>query len=138
MSRLTEIRGALQLQAASVAGFPPLSQRAYEGKSFDSTVGTPWARLTLMTTSGRPFDLAGESRIDSGLFQISLFYPDGNGTGEVEALADAVMAAFRPGQNLIQGSTLVSIMYAQPGPTLQEPDWIHVVVTIAWRCKAAA
>jgi hypothetical protein len=138
VSRLTNIRGALQTRLDDVAGFPPVAQRSYQGLKFDPTVGTPWARLTLMTVSGRPFDLAGESRVDAGLFHVEVYQPANTGTETLEQLADDLTQTFRPGTDLINGSIRLSIQYAQPGAVIEEPDWIKTAVTIAWRCKSQA
>lgn len=134
-SLLQDIRGALQLQVNSVAGFPAEAQRAYEGKTFTPTLGTPWARMTLMTNSRRPFSLDGSDKISGGLFQIDLFTPakGGPGTAVIEVMADAVADAYPLGQNMVKGAARVSINYAQPGPILPEADWLHAVVTVSWR-----
>jgi hypothetical protein len=134
MSLLSDIRGALQLQAASAAGFPPSNQIAYEGKGFTSTLGTPWARMTLLNNSRQPFSLDGSDNIVGGLFQVDLFYPTGKGTADIDVVADAVVEAFPLNHNLFRGSTRVSIYYAQRNPLLQQPDFLHAPITVSWRC----
>lgn len=135
MTTLQDVRAALQAQVDDVAGFPAAPQRAIEGKLFKPTIGTPWARLTLMTNSRRPFSIDGNSKITGGLFQVDLFHPakGGPGVGTIEPLADAVADAYPLGQNLFSGSTRISINYAEPGPILGEADWLHAVVTVSWR-----
>lgn len=134
MSLYQDIRGALQLQAASAAGFPAADQIDYENKGFTPTLGVPWARMTLLTNSGRPFSLDGISKIDGGLFQVDLFYPINKGTQDVDVVADAVVATFPLDTNLIRGAARLWINYAQRNPNLQQPDAIHAPVTISWRC----
>ncbi len=91
MSLLSDIRGALQLCAKSATGFPADNQIKYEGKGFSPTLGTPWARMTLLNNSGQPFSLDGTDRITGGLFQVDLFYPINKGTADIDTVADAVV-----------------------------------------------
>lgn len=135
-SLLQDIRGALQLQLDQVSGFPPAAQRAYEGRAFVPTIGTAWAKLTLMTNSRRPFSLNGASQITGGLFQVDVFHPakGGPGSAPIDVLMDAVADAYPLDTSLFRGSTRVWINYAQPGTLSPEPDWLHGVVTVSWRC----
>ena len=134
MSLISDIRGALQLQARTTAGFPPDNQIDYEGKPFSPTLGTPWARMTLLNNSRQPFSLDGLSQITGGLFQVDLFYPIDKGTADIDVVADAVVDAFPLNRNLFKGTTRVSIYYAQRAPLLQQPDSIHAPITVSWRC----
>jgi hypothetical protein len=131
---LSDIRGALQLQAASAAGFPASNQIDYEGKAFSPTLGVPWARMTLMNNSRLPFSVSGQSKITGGLFQVDLFYPIGAGTAAIDVVADAVVDVFPLNSNLIRVSTRLWINYAQRNPLLQQPDAIHAPITVSWRC----
>jgi len=135
MSLLQDIRGALQLQAASAAGFPAAVD--YEGNEFSPTYGVPWARMTLMNNSRLPFSVSGQSKITGGLFQVDLFYPVNKGTADVDVVADAVVDVFPLNSNLIRGSTRLWINYAQRNPLLQQPDSIHAPITVSWRCFTA-
>jgi hypothetical protein len=132
MSLLSDVRGALQLQAKSATGFPAAID--YEGNLFSPVYGVPWARMTLMNNSRQPFSLSGHSKIMGGLFQVDLFYPDNAGTATIDAVADAVVDVFPLDIHLIRGSTRVWINYAQRNPLLQQPDSIHAPITVAWRC----
>jgi hypothetical protein len=132
MSILQDIRGALQLQAASAAGFP--TEVGYEGKLFSPTFGVPWARMTLLNNSGLPFSISGRSKITGGLFQVSLFYPVNKGTADIDVVADAVVDAFPLDMNLFKNAARIWINYAQRNPLLQQPDSIHAPITISWRC----
>lgn len=133
MSLLSDIRGALQLCATAAAGFPADDQIKYEGKGFSPTLGTPWARLTLLNNSGRPFSLDGTDRITGGLFQVDLFYPINKGTADIDAVADAVVDVFPLDRKLIRGAAAISILYAQRAPLLEQPDCLHAPITVSWR-----
>lgn len=134
MSLLQEIRGALQLQAVTAAGFPAADQIDYEGNEFSPTYGVPWARMTLMNNSRLPFSVSGQSKITGGLFQVDLFYPVNKGTADIDVAADAVVDVFPLNMNLIRGTTRLWINYAQRTQLLQQPDSIHAPITVSWRC----
>lgn len=132
------VRGALQTRVALAAGFPPQNQIAYEGETFSSTLGVPWARLTLLPQSGRPFDVRAADTAHMGLFQVDVFVPDGLGTGAAELAADAVRAVFRGGTTIGIGGDRIVIDYAERAQAQQEPDWIVCPVTVRWRCYSAS
>lgn len=130
------IRGCLQLQAALASGFP--AAIAYEGEIFAPTIGVPWARMTLLPQSGRPFDVRAADTAHLGLFQVDVMVPDGLGTGAAELAADAVRAVFRGGTVLAIGGDRVLIDYAERAQAIQQPDWICCPVTVRWRCYSAS
>jgi hypothetical protein len=134
VSLLSDIRGALQLQAASATGFPAADQIDYEGNAFSPTYGVPWARMTLLNNSRQPFSVSGQSKITGGLFQVDLFYPVNKGTADIDVVADAVVDVFPLNFNLIRGAVRLWINYAQRNPLLQQPDSIHAPITVSWRC----
>lgn len=126
------VRGALQAQAATAAGFP--SQVAYENVMFTSTVGTPYARMTLMPQLGRPFSVSSDVKRHDGLFQVDIFYPANAGTALAEAAADAVRDALSAAKRLAAGSDILAIDYVERAAALQQPDWIQIPVTAKWHC----
>lgn len=137
MSIFADIRYALQTRAVATAGFPGATQRAYEGRAFTPTKGTPYAALTMLPASAAPADInADETRYD-GNFQIGLFHPATAGeTATIEALADAVRAQFAPPLDLERNGTVVRILAAERGPILHDGDWMQLPVTIRWVCIA--
>lgn len=138
MSVYTDIRGALQVRAATASGFPAVAQRKYEGRRFTPTTGTTWVRMTLFPSSGRPAVVGGALHLHEGLFQVDLFYPASGdpGTSAVETLGDAVKAVFQPGGSpMTQGSEAVTVRFAERSQVMEEePDWLRVMVTVGWRC----
>ena len=138
MSKFQDIRAALTARAKLATGFP--TAISYEGVTYVPAPGTPYARLTLMPTSGKPYSLDGSVTGDRGMLQISLFYPSngGPGTATVESVADAVIKLFPSFLKLTQGSTSVIVDYAQRAQILEEPDWFHLPITVAWRVFSSA
>lgn len=128
-----DIRGCLQTRANTATGIPGSAQRAYEGVPFAPTVGTAYIAYTLIPTQERPASLGPSGQtLRQGLFQVSLFYPSGSGTGTVESIADAVKNVFVAGNTLTQGTTSVRIRYAERGQCTVSADWIQCNVTVAW------
>lgn len=134
MSVSSNIRGAIQIRAATAVGFPPSNQQSYEGMLFTSTVNTPWVKLNFMPQSGRPFPVNAATTLHRGLFQITVYVPDGAGTNAAETAADAVCAVFRAGTHLSLNGEAVIIDYAERAPVLRDAGFVYAPVTIAWRC----
>jgi hypothetical protein len=135
MSVSLDIRGALQVRAATATGFPGSAQRYYEGLAFTPTIGTPYARMTLFPTQGRAAVIGGALVRHQGLFQVDLFYPAGLGTGAAETVADAVKAVFIAGLSVTQGSETVTIEYAERAAAIQQnADWLMVPITVGYHC----
>jgi len=132
-----DIRGALQTHAGMVSGLPADGQRAYEGRLFTSTVGIPWARMTLLPYSGRPFSVSAETKDHIGDFQVDYFHPAGSGTGEAESLVDAIKEAFSPGVRLVQNGVTVLIQYSERRQAIQTADWLQIPVSVRWRAFTA-
>lgn len=125
------VRGALTARANTTAGLP--SSRAYEGVTFSPTVGTAYVAYTLIPTQERPSTLGQDGQtLRQGLFQISLYYPAGTGTGTAEAMADAVKSNFVPGTSLTQNSVTVRVSYAERSQCMVTPDWVQCNVTVGW------
>jgi hypothetical protein len=131
MSLYQDIRGALTTRANTTTGLP--ASKAYEGLAFDPVIGTAYVAYSLIPTLERPASVGLDGlTLRQGLFQVSLFYPSGSGTGTAESKADDVKSKFVPGTYLTQNTTTVRIRYAERGQCQIEPDWIMVPVTVGW------
>lgn len=129
-----DIRGAIQERAATASGFPADPQVHYQGLTFKPTKGVKWARVTVIPSTTRPFDVAAGRRSHVGLAIVTVFIPanGGQGTGLAEIAADNVCAVFPPGARLFQGGERVNITYSERKQAVVEPDWISCPVEIAW------
>jgi hypothetical protein len=123
----------LQTVLDILPGFPAPSQRGYDNVLFSGTPRIPWARITLSTVNGAPFSLDGSNHMETGTFLVCLYYPPGNGTAAIEAMADAVAAAYRASLILTHGSARVMITSVRRNPLLPEADTIGAPVTVFWR-----
>lgn len=134
-----DIRGAIQIRAATASGFPASGQRAYEGLIFRPTIGTAWAQITIAPSTIRPFDLAAARRTHKGVAIISVHIPTngGVGTAAAEVAGDNVRAVFAPGTRLFQGSERVDIDFCERKQAIVDPDWISCPVEIAWTAHSS-
>jgi hypothetical protein len=104
---IVSIRAALESHLSAMAEALPTAYQG--GKGFTPVDGAPFQHCAVLwgqpvdTTQGRKLTL------ESGMFQVTLMYPEGDGTGDAEAQADAVRAWFKPPQVLINGSVRVQI-----------------------------
>lgn len=131
------IADALLWHLSQIALSPP-RPIAWPGVRFTPAVGTPYlfaAHLPNMTTpTGLAFDAAREFR---GLFQVSVFWPAGQGIVEPMELAGEVAAHFASGTRVERGGLVVEVNRPpEIAPPIEQPDWIQVPLTIRWRCVA--
>lgn len=135
MSLYQNIRGALQVQAATASGFPAAAKRAYEGVRFvEPSDGSTWVKMTLIPATGRPYSVDGGTKQHTGMFQIDVFTAPGAGTGAGESLADAIKTVFAPGTRLSLNSEIVIIEYAERASVIDaDPQWLQIPVTVGWR-----
>jgi len=98
------------------------------------TDGSPWYRVTFMP--GTPFrGTLGENGFSElrGIFQVSVFYPAGGGSGTARAKADAIVSLFKSGTSLVGSSLSLLVEMSWREAALNEPDWYHVPVRVRWR-----
>lgn len=130
------IQAALDAKLATFATAQSLSV-AWQNIEFDPVAGSPWVRPSMLP--GEPYQAAlgesGENRC-VGVYQVSVFYPAGNGSGTARAMVDTLITAFKRGTRLTYGGYTVEIKKAYPNPPLQEMQWYHIPVTIQWKCFA--
>jgi len=140
MTIAQDIRGALQGVLDTIDGFPPASQRGYDGVVFSPTAGIPWARINLITNAGMPFSL-NTSDVEGGFLQVSYFFPGpSKGTAAAEAMADTIANAYRAFYRggLSKGAARLWIGFVRRGPLLPDADYIQAPVRVGWRCLTAS
>lgn len=114
--------------------FPNLPTVAWENVHFTPTIGSPYLKPFLLP--GEPIQAEiGENGRNRhvGVFQISLFYPAGNGIGLADTMRDGIIEHFKRGTILTNGVINVEIIKAYGGPILEEPGWMHRPITIRYR-----
>lgn len=114
------------------------SQVAYPNAEFTPMQGVLWYRPTFLPAESEQAELGtnGRNRLQ-GLYQVDVFAPAGEGQKAAETAADAVVTAFKRGTNLPSGSLTVRLERAWREAAIEEADWYHVPVMVAWYAIAA-
>lgn len=130
MSISGEIRGALELRLATVAGHPVIYN---EGVKNRPVPGKPFLEAVIVPTSERAVTIGDNPVIlHEGLFMVSVVYPEGNGVGDAEAMADAIKQVFRAQDALSLGNTVVRLRFAERRPTIHSAEWLRIPVAISF------
>lgn len=99
------IRAALEVRLAALA---PTLATAYENQDFAPTPGTPYQRVNLMRAQPENPTYDAFKR-KSGLLQVTLMYPLGDGPGAADTRADLLAAWFPRGLSLVSGGITVIV-----------------------------
>lgn len=127
----SDMRAAFRARLQQVAGLP--TAFAWEGRTFTPQIGTPFIRESFrpITSTVRALGRGGTiaHRMTGNL---SIFYPAGKGTVDVERAAGLILDAFSPATSLVYGTSSGTILQAERAALLQEPDWVScpVVITV--------
>jgi len=111
VSEVADIRAALQARLATVTGIPAASTWGEENTGFAPEIGTAHLTHRLAFDPDQPLEApASMTRLlKSGVFEVRLKYPTLDGSGTVDDVALAVLAAFPYGKELSSGATTVRI-----------------------------
>lgn len=107
---------------------------AYENATFTPVTGTPYQRINMLVN--RPVDHAVTMDVTEqrGIFQVSLFYPQGTGRGAAQARAELIKALFKPPLTLTNGAVKVEInKTVHIGGGMPDGDRWMVPVSIYWQ-----
>lgn len=131
-----DLRAAFRQRLASVAGLP--SQIAWEGRTFSPVIGQPFMRESFRPIYSQPRAVGVGGTIQHRITgNLTLFYPAGKGTVEIEQAAGLILAAFAPGTSLVYGGATCVVMQAERAPLLQETDYVGCPVTITLQAYTA-
>ncbi len=100
------IRAALDTHLAVMPNLPPI---AWEGEDFDPVAGTTYAKVSLLPRYPDNPTLSERLQDNGGIYQISLYFPRGTETGDMDALAGTVQTHFAAGTALAAGIINVRI-----------------------------
>lgn len=137
MTISVDIEGALDTLLSSVSGIP--DGRARENVSYAVETDVPYLSTLLSINSQRPAT-AGSSafRRHEGFWNVDVVYPASTqGMGTARALADAITAAFQPGQTATQNGVTVRFNYAEQRQASIDSAWVRIPVIISWYCYEA-
>jgi len=94
------IRAALDTHLANMPSPPPI---AWEGEDYVPVAGTTYAKVDLLPRRPANPTLTEQLQDNGGVYQISLYFPRGTSTGDMDALAGAVQSHFAAGTSLTAG-----------------------------------
>lgn len=104
------IRKALEKKLAALAGGLPTS---YQNFPFDPPEdGGPYQRCAVLHADPVSPTMGRKLIHHTGVFQVTLMYPEGQGTAAVEAQAKKIVAHFVAPQTLAEGGIKVNIIDA--------------------------
>lgn len=124
------IRRALE---KALEALTPALSTAFENTQFTPVVGSPYQRVNLLRAI--PADLErGRKLVElSGIFQVTLFYPIGAGTKDIEERAELLKTSFKPPMSIVESGTVVNIFKtAKIAPGYVDDDRFVVPVSIPW------
>ncbi len=125
------IQAALETRLATLT---PALATAYENTVFTPVTGVPYQRINMLVN--RPVDhaLTMDVTEERGIFQVSLFYPQGTGRGAAQARAELIKALFKPPLALTNGAVKVELMKTvHVGGGMPDGDRWMVPVSIYWQ-----
>jgi hypothetical protein len=132
MGAFDNIRAALDSQLQTFATAQSLAV-AWPNTGHEPTVGTPWIRPTLLPGWPEAAALGADAdNYQSGLYQVDIFTPAGEGTEDARDYADAMITSFKRGTTLTYSGVTVRIKRAGIEASRQEPEWVVLPVLIAW------
>jgi len=125
-----EIRAALEVKLSNVSGLPEV---AWENLTYTPTTGTSFVKPRLVPTVREPAVRGLNPQIYyQGIFRVDCFVPEGLGPAAADDLADKIIDAFEATTDVTNGSTIVSIRYAEREQGMPDGAFFMVPVNIGW------
>jgi hypothetical protein len=119
--------------------FSPVLPIAYPGINFKPDPSETYLEAVFLpnATVTRTINTGGSNQYQ-GMLQVSVMHPVGRGALAATDIAGRVISHFKRG-TVIAGDTIAVRMIRQPyqSPSMTEPDWLRVPVTIPYLCFAA-
>ena len=107
----------------------------YQNVPFDPKGKTTYLRAYQLPAETSSGDLAGDHRLFTGVFQVSIVAQLAKGTGSASAIADAIAAQFPLNLRLTSGGVTVQIISpASEGPAVVDP--LSLIVPVSFRYRA--
>ncbi len=129
------IRSMLEARLkAWAAARTPVLRIAYQNVPFTPNNGETYLRAFLMPAGTDSNDLAGAHRLYTGLFQITIVTPVGNGPFGAETIADELASLYPLNERLVRdGITALIMTPVEPGPELTEDTAFALPVSFQYR-----
>ena len=125
-----DIRAALEVKLSTVTDIPSIG---WENAQFSPTTGQSYVKPRLIPTRREPAVRGTNPQMYyQGLFRIECYVPEGVGPSAGDDLADKIMEAFEATTDVSQGSTIVSIRYAEREMAEIDGPFYMIPVNIGW------
>lgn len=125
-----DIRAALEVKLSTVTDVPSIG---WENAQFSPTTDQPYVKPRLMPTRREPAVRGTNPQMYyQGLFRIECYVPEGAGPSAGDDLADKIIEAFEATTDVSQGSTIVSIRYAEREMAEIDGPFYMIPVNIGW------
>lgn len=112
----------------------PALRIAYQNVAFTPNNGETYLRAFLLSAGTDSNDLAGAHRLYTGVFQITIVTPTGNGPAGAETIADELAVLYPLNDRLIRnGLTALIMTPVEPGPELTEDTAFALPVSFQYR-----
>jgi len=119
-----KIRAALEAHLNSM----PAISTAWENANFDPVIGTPYQRVNMLYAEPNDLTMGATRRREIGIFQITLCYPEGNGSVSAHDRFDLVVTHFKRGTVLSFSGANVLITKTPRKTTLGNIDGFYTVI----------
>jgi hypothetical protein len=107
---------------------------AFEGVEYEPAADETYLRVFSLPAGTNTQTLEGTDRIYTGVFQISIVSPAGNGTGDAEGLVDDLDELFPTFLRLKQGDFEVMVLTpVEPGPAIVDDTTLTVSASFQYR-----
>jgi len=125
-----DIRAALEVKLSGISGLPEV---AWENLTYSPTTGSPFVKPRLVPTVREPAVRGLNPQIYyQGIFRVDCFVPEGLGPAAADDLADKIIDAFEATTDVTNGSTNVSIRYAEREQGMPDGSFFMVPINIGW------
>lgn len=125
-----DIRAALEVKLSTVTNVPSIG---WENAQFSPTTGQPYLKPRLIPTRREPAVRGTNPQmLYQGIFRVVCYVPEGAGPSAGDDLADKIIDAFEATTDVSQGSTIVSIRYAEREMAEVDGPFYMIPVNIGW------
>ena len=132
MGVFSDIQAALDTRLSTVTGLPAV---AWENVHYKPVKGTPFIR---------PTNIAGDSvlntvarqQMNTGIYQIDLFYPTSDGPGDLLTMLDTIYDHFKIDNELVANTTKVIVRSIGRTRVDREEAWATASIEIVYDCYA--
>ncbi len=107
---------------------------AYQGAEFAPEADETYLSCFSLPAGTDTNTLAGDHRAYTGIFQINVVTPAGNGTGDAETLVDELAELFPSYLRLSKGDfEVLSLTPVEPGPAITEDTTLSLSASFQYR-----